>query len=75
MRLHDAVEDGMRGVQSLALDHRLVCPWVMAHLWEVQLPLCEMGQQLLYRVAVRVHEITRGRGFCHVEDVVFMAKL
>lgn len=42
----------------------------MAHLLEVQLSLSEMGQQLLYRVTVRAHEITGGRGFGPVEAVL-----
>ena len=45
-------------------------PWVAAHLLEVQLPLGEMGQQLLYRVTGRAHVVARGRGSGPVEPVL-----
>lgn len=60
---------GLGRCAELPPDH-WVSPWVAAHLLEVQLPLSDVGQQLLYRVTGRAHEIARGRGSGPVEPVL-----
>lgn len=69
MKPHEAVED-LGAVQSFPQITVWVSPWVAAHLLEVQLPLGDVGQQLLYRVTGRAHEIARGRGSGPVEPVL-----